>query len=192
MRKPTRSSKRTLKKTKDFIDQFKTDPTKLTFFFDEGRFGLMTTLQRMWAEKGKPLSVTVKQGYQAFYTYSSVAPHSGDAFSLLLPEVNTEMMNIYLNELATAHHDKAIILFMDQAGWHKANNLKVPDNITIKFLPPYSPELNPVEKLWQWLKKETYHNVIYQTLTELANAIEKEMIHITKEQFKSICHCSYL
>jgi transposase len=192
MRKPTSSFKITLKKTKKFIDQFKTDSTKIIFFFDEGRFGLMTTLQRMWAEKGKPLSVTVKQGYKSFYIYSSVSPHTGDAFSLLLPEVNTEMMNIYLNELAKSYHDKELILFMDQAGWHKAKSLKVPDNITIKFLPPYSPELNPIEKLWQWIKKETYHNVIYQTLTELAIAIEKEMVRITKEQFKSICHCVYL
>lgn len=192
MRSQTRSCKRTLKKTKDIIDQYKTDPTKLVFFFDEGRFGLMTTLQRMWAEKGKPLAVTVKQGYHSFYTYAIVAPHTGEAFSLLLPEVNTDMMNIYLNELASAFDEKTIILFMDQAGWHRAKNLKVPDNITINFLPPYSPELNPVEKLWQWIKKETYHNVIYQTLTELANAIEKEMTHITKDQFQSICHCSYL
>ena len=152
----------------------------------------MTTLQRMWAEKGKPLSVKVKQGYKSFYTYASVSPHTGDAFSLLLPEVNTDMMNIYMNELTKAYHDKEIVLIMDQAGWHKAKDLNVPNNITIKFLPPYSPELNPVEKLWQWVKKEVYHNIIYHTLTELATAIEKEMRRITKVLFKSICHCAYL
>jgi transposase len=192
MKKQISLLKITLKKTEKFVKQFITDSNKKVFFFDEGRFGLMTTLQRMWAEKGKPLSVNVKQGYKSFYTYSSVSPQTGEAFSLLLPEVNTNMMNIYLDELAKAFQDKQIVLFMDQAGWHKANDLKIPDNILIKFLPPYSPELNPIEKLWQWVKKEIYHNVIYQTLNDLAKAIEVEMKRITKEQYQSICHCSYI
>lgn len=192
MKKQINKFRMTLKKTKQFAKQFKTDATKLIFFFDEGRFGLITTLKRMWAEKGKPLSIPVKQGYKSFYTYSSVSPDTGDAFSLLLPEVNTKMMNIYLHEFAEAYQDKEIVLLMDRAGWHRSKNLNIPDNITIKFLPPYSPELNPVEKLWQWIRKEVYHNVIYHTLTELSDAIEKEMMNITKEQFKSICHCSYL
>jgi len=76
---------------------------------------------------------------------------TGDSFSLFLPWVNTEMMNLYLAEMSVAFPDKKILLIWDQAGWHKAKSLKVPENIILKSLPPYSPELNPVEKLWQWL-----------------------------------------
>ncbi len=130
----------------------------MVFFFDEGRFGLQSTLMRIWAKRGEPLSIRVKQGYKSFYIYSSVSPQTGDDFSLFLPEVNTEMMNIYLDNLSKEYGDKEILVIMDQAGWHKSNDLNIPKNIQIKFLPSYSPELNPVEKLWQWLKKEALHN----------------------------------
>ena len=65
-------------------------------------------------------------------------------------------MNIYLDELSKAFTDSNIKLIMDQAGWHKSQGLRVPDNIQIEFLPPYSPELNPVERLWKWLKTPCY------------------------------------
>ena len=69
---------------------------RLIFFFDEGRFGLRSTVTRIWAKRGELLQVKVQQGYKNFYIYSCVSPHSGESFSLFLPEVNTEMMNIFL------------------------------------------------------------------------------------------------
>ena len=71
---------------------------------------------------------------------------------------------IYLRELKKAYSDKNIMLIMDQAAWHKSNSLNKFENIYIKFLPPYSPELNPIEKLWWWLRKERIHNNIFKTI----------------------------
>jgi transposase len=122
-------------------------------FFDEGRFGLMSSLKRLWSEKGKSCEVKVKQGYKNFYVYTSVDIRNGESFSLLLPEVNTKMMNLYLEELSKEYKDKKILLIMDQAGWHKSKKLKVPENIEIEYQPPYSPELNPVERLWKRLNQ---------------------------------------
>jgi len=167
-------------------------PDNIVFFFDEGRFGLQSTVMRVWAEKGKPLEIKVKQGYQNFYIYSSVCPHSGDSFNLFMPEVNTEMMNIYLKELSNTFLDKKIILIMDQASWHKSNDLKKVNNIKFKLLPPYSPELNPIEKLWWWLRKEKTHNKVFKTLDAMMDELESEFKNLTNSRLKTLCACSYL
>lgn len=116
----------------------------------------------------------------------------GEDFSLFLPEVNTEMMNIYLQEMSKEYSDKQIMLIMDQAGWHKAKELKIPDNITLLFLPPYSPQLNPVEKLWRWIRKEVTHNKIFPSLERLMDAIQKVFSKLTAPKLVNLCQCSYL
>ena len=102
------------------------------------------------------------------------------------------MMNIYLEELLKEYPDKDILIILDQARWHKAKDLKVPQNVTLMFLPPYSPELNPVEKLWKWLRKEVTHNNLFKTLEALMDALEKEFRKMIPQEFMQLCHCSYL
>jgi len=164
----------------------------MTFFFDEGRFGLQSTVCRLWAEKGKEHKVKVKQGFKNFYMYSAICPKTGDDFSLILPFVCTDMMNLYIQAFSEKYKDQKVILIMDQAGWHKSKDLVVPENITIIFLPPYSPELNPVERFWRFLKKEVLHNVIYNTLGDLTTALVEFYSTIEKDSLKTLCHCSYL
>jgi transposase len=160
--------------------------------FDEGRFGTMSTVKRKWAEKGSKCEIKVKQGYKSFYTYSSTCSKSGEIFSLLLPEVNTKMMNIYLEELSKRYENNNILLIMDRAGWHKSKDLKVPKNIKIEYLPPYSPELNPVERLWKWLKENTIHNRIFEKVEEVMDAVVDELKKLTREKIMSLCKCNYL
>jgi transposase len=164
----------------------------MVFFFDESRFGLHPTIGRCWARKGVRVSAPVNPNYQNFYVYSGVSPLTGDAFSIFLPWVNTEMMNLYLAEMAAAFPDKEIMLIWDQAGWHKSNSLKVPDNIVLKSLPPYSPELNPVEKLWQWLKKHVCRNRLFDYLDDLMDTLAETLINLTATRFMELCQCSYL
>lgn len=149
-------------------------------------------MTRIWAKRGETLRVKVQQGYKNFYVYSCVSPHSGESFSFFLPELNTEMMNIFLDKFSKKYSDKNIFLIMDQAGWHKAKDLKVPQNTKLIFLLLYSPELNPIEKLWQWLRKEVTHNNIFKTLDALMDALEKEFRKLTPQKFAQLCHCSYL
>jgi hypothetical protein len=93
-----------------------THPEQLLFFFDEGRFGLQSTLIRIWAERGIPLSQRVQQGYQNFNLCSCVSPFSGESFTLFLLEVNTDIMNIFFEELSKEYPDREIRIVMDQAG----------------------------------------------------------------------------
>lgn len=181
-----------LKKTGEKVEKFLGEQNKMVFFFDEGRFGIRSTLTRMWAKKGTPLNVKIKQGYQSFYMYSAVSPHKGDDFSLILPQVNTEMMNIFLEELSNAYSEYTILLIMDQAGWHKSKELNIPPNIQIEFLPPYSPELNPVERLWKWIKKEVVHNKVFATLEQLIESVSNVYQKLSPEKFTRLCACSYL
>jgi len=182
-------NKMTLKK---ILKKVKADPNRLVFFFDEGRFGLRSTVMRCWARRGEPLNVQVKQGFNSFYIYSSVSPVTGDNFTLFLPEVNTEMMNIYLDELSKACGNTKLLLIMDCAGWHKSKELMLPKNIKVEFLPPYSPELNPVERLWYWLKKEAVHNNLFESLSQLMDRVSEEYLKLTKKRLTSLCNCSYI
>lgn len=161
-------------------------------FFDEGRFGLQSTVSRMWGEKGKELKIKVKQGFKNFYMYSAISPTTGENFSLILPFVCTDMMNIYLEKLSEEYCNRNLILIMDQAGWHKSKELAIPTNIKIMFLPPYSPELNPVERFWRYLKKEVLHNTVYETLDNLAKRLTDFYMSIENSDLKKLCKCSYL
>ena len=87
------------------------------------------------------------------YIFAAIEPGTDNAFALLMPEVNTDAMQQFLDRFAaTIGEDEHVAMVLDQAGWHGANALQVPSNITLVPLPPYSPELNPVERVWLHLK----------------------------------------
>jgi transposase len=101
-------------------------------------------------------------------------------------------MNIFLDELSMEYPDREIMIVLDQAGWHKSKDLKYPDAITLVYLSSYLPELNPVEKLWQWLRKEVTHNTIFHKLEDMMGALEHEFRCLTPGKLARFCHCSYL
>ncbi|MDX2049976.1 MAG: transposase, partial [Rickettsiaceae bacterium] len=104
--------------------------------------------------------IDVKLGFQNFYMYSAVDPESGEDFSLILPSVNTNCMNLFLKEMSQQIGKDNIIMVMDGAGWYHSKDLKIPPNIEIVHLPAYSPELNPVERLWLYIKQKIIKNTI--------------------------------
>jgi transposase len=181
--------RRILKKLQALI---KEKPDTAVFFFDEGRFGQKPHLGRYWAKKGSRPIVTVKPGYQNFYVYSAVCPSTGEDITLFLPWVNTEMMNIFLEHLKETLKGRSCLLILDQAGWHNSKRLKIPTNIELLFLPPYSPELNPVERLWQWLKRHSLRNRFYKDLEEVMDAVQDCMKAATTDFLKSLCRCGYI
>jgi transposase len=162
------------------------------FFFDEGRFGLKTETGRRWGKRGQILHTEVSQSYQNFYAYSAVSPFSGKSFSLFLPWVSTEVMNRYLAEMAMAYPDTELLLIWDGAGWHHSKDLSIPANMQIHFLPPYSPELNPVERLWWWLRRQVCRNKLFACNDTLMNELEHALRSLSREAFKALCACSYL
>jgi transposase len=162
------------------------------FFFDEARFGLKPSYGKMWARKGERKVAKVKPGYKNFFVYSAVCPATGEDATLFLRSVDTGAMSYFLDHMAGVLNGRDCILVMDQAGWHRSKDLTVPPNIEIVFLPPYSPELNPVERLWQWLKRHAIRNRLFLAIEAVMDAAQACMKTTTPEFFRSICRCSYL
>ena len=162
------------------------------FFFDESRFGTHSNIGHGWFKKGERTSVDVKLGFENFYVYSAVNPFKGSDFTLKMPHVNTDCMNVFLAEMSKELGKNSAQIVMDGAGWHKSRDLKIPQNITIIYLPPYCPELNPVERLWLYMKQNTIKNKIYETIEELENAVCDFIKNFNKETIMQICNFNYI
>ena len=169
----------------------KTGATKV-LFFDEARFGTHTKIGYGWYPKGTRPRTTVKIGYENFYLYGCVDYQTGDHFSLLLPHVSTICMNLYLEHLSKQWPDERMAIIMDQAGWHCSKTLIIPPNIIPIYLPPYSPELNPIERLWLHIKKSVLNNKVYIDLKDLEKALCQFINSMDPLQVKQICSANYL
>jgi hypothetical protein len=118
---------------------------------DEHRVGLQPILRRVWAPKGQRPVATVRPRYEWLYVYAFVRPATGDTYWLLLPTVSAAAFTLALRQFAQAvgaGGDKRIALVLDGAGWHGGRAVVVPDGLHLVTLPPYSPELQPAERLW--------------------------------------------
>jgi len=140
-------------------------------FQDEGRFGLLGTPRRCWAPHGMRPVVGARLERKYIYAFSAVSPHDGVMDSLVLPWVSAQTMSLFLAEVAQRHADEFILMVMDQAGWHLAGELVVPANMRLLFLPPYSPELNPAEHLWEALREDCFANHVFADL----DAVERSL-----------------
>lgn len=154
---------------------------------DEARFGTHSKLGHGWFPKGIRSQVKVKLGFQNFYVYSAIEPSSGEIFSLILPKVNSESMTLFLGEMATYYGNETMTIVMDGAGWHKSKKLIVPESMSLIYLPPYTPELNPVERFWLQLKRITIRNKIYDTLQQLEQAVCDSLNSFPSSEIAQIC-----
>ena len=139
---------------------------------DEARVGQQGTLTHIWAEKGTRPRVLRDQRFQWAYIFGAVCPARGVAAGLVLPTVNVQAMNLHLAEISShvtdGHH---AVLILDGAGWHQTGDkLTVPENISLLHLPPYCPELNPVENIWQYLRQNYLSHLVFDTYTEIVDA----------------------
>ena len=175
MPKPTKKRRRPLKKTlPEFVKQTRTQRPESRislWFMDEARLGLQPILGRRWSLRGQRPVVKVQPRYQWQYVFSGVNVETGHTHSLILPTVNLEMMQLWINEFsANLSQDEIRILVMDGAGWHSKGGVKWPDGILPVWLPPYSPELNPAERLWSLMRKQLA-NHCFEDIADLTEHI---------------------
>ena len=123
------------------------------WFMDEARIGQKGRLTHVWYQKGvRPRGVR-QQGFASAHLFGAVCPERGEGVALVLPEVSTAAMDVFLAELSRAvPAGTHAALILDGAGWHVSEDLTVPANLTPIHPPPYSPELNPVERVWEYLR----------------------------------------
>jgi len=124
------------------------------WFQDEARIGQQGTLTRVWARRGTRPRAPHDQRRASAYIFGAVCPERGVGAAVVLPFANTAGMNLHLEEISRCVMPGAhAVILLDGAGWHIAKELIIPDNITLFKIPPYSPELNPVENVWQYLRQ---------------------------------------
>lgn len=138
---------------------------------DEGCFGRISTPKRCWAPPGVRPQAPRQVVREYVYADTAVAPVSGAMTSLILPYANTAMMNLFLDHVSTSFAAYFIVMQIDRAGWHTANALKIPENIRLIPQPPYSPELNPVEHIWDDVREKWFHNRVFQALGKVIDTL---------------------
>ena len=163
------------------------------FLMDEARFGQQGALTKVWALRNSRPTAVKQTRYEWVYFYGAVDPLTGDATALLLRHVNTAHMNAFLEVFGESlSADEHAVLVMDNAGWHHSKGLTIPENVTPLYLPPYSPELNPIERLWAYLKSHHLSNRAYETYERLLDAGVEAWNSLTKERLASVCATAWL
>ena len=133
--------------------------------------GQQGTLTRIWARRGTRPRAPRDTRYQWAYLFGAVCPARGTAAGLVLPFANTEAMNAHLAEIGRSVAQGAhALLVLDGAGWHGSATLEVPDNITLLHLPPYAPELNPVENVWAYLRANKLAITVFDSYDDILKA----------------------
>jgi len=133
-------------------------------FQDEAGFGRINKPKRCWCRAGVRPVVPCHHIREYRYAYGAVSPLDGELFTLIMPYTNTECMNIFLEELSKQYSTEYILLIVDNAAWHRSKGLIVPENIELYPLLPYTPELNPIEQIWDELREKGFRNEIFPTL----------------------------
>ncbi len=161
------------------------------FAQDESRFGLKTLVGRLLTACGvKPLGQWRWQ-FKAFWLYGAVEPASGEHFFLQFSHVDTDCYQRFLDEFAATYPDSLNILQVDNGLFHKAKRLRVPDNVILLFQPPYSPELNPIERLWEFLKQDLKWE-LFNDLKQLQDKVDELIEKLTVQQVASITGYSFI
>ena len=119
---------------------------------DETRCGLLPIVRRRITARGLQPVVSAASRFQSLYLYGAVEPTTGQSFFLELPALTSTLFQLFLEQLAATAPAHFHLLVLDNGAFHKAHSLRLPPNVGLLFLPPYAPELNPIERLWRDLK----------------------------------------
>lgn len=168
-------------------------PGKVRLMFqDEAGFGRINKPKYCWCQKGTRPSVPCHHIREYRYAYGAVEPLSGESYFLIMPYCNSECMNIFLDELSRQYLDDTILLCCDGAAWHKARSLCVPENIELFFIPPYTPEMNPIEQIWKELRKMGFRNEVFASLSKVVDRLCQVICALSAETVHSITARSWV
>jgi transposase len=123
--------------------------------------------------------------FQATYLYGIVAPKTGESFFEEFTHLNTDCFQIFLNLISQKFADSVLIIQLDNGGFHKAKRLRVPENIILLFQPAHAPELNPIEQVWQYIKRRLRW-LLPKNLEQLRHSLDFELEQLTQQVVASI------
>ena len=138
---------------------------------EEGRFGRINPPRRCWAPNPIRPEVRKHMVQQCLYVLAAVWPYLGRLTALIWPYAHTEMMTLFLQQVAVDFRDSIVVMLLDQAAWHTTHQLAVPENRRLLPLPPGSPELNPTEHLWEEWRDTEMANQRFDSLDRVEDAL---------------------
>jgi transposase len=168
-------------------------PVRLVFQ-DEARFGRMSDPRACWAPAPNRPMVSLALIREFRYEYAAVSPLSGDLDYMTSEKMDTESMSRFLKQVSETHQQDFIVIVLDGAPSHQGKKLEVPENISLVFLPPYSPELNPAERLWNVLRRDYFANRVFDSLNAATLQAEHGLAQMAsnRESLKSLTNWPWI
>jgi transposase len=158
---------------------------------DETRIGLKTIERKKITARGvKPIGL-VQWNFKAYYLYGAVAPQTGENFWLEFSHLDGQCFQTFLDNLAAEYPEHLNVVQLDNGKFHHSSQLKIPDNVLLVFQPPYSPELNPIERIWQYIKQELSWE-LYDNLDEIKEKVRSFLEEFSSETIASIAGWDYI
>ncbi len=140
------------------------------WFQDEARVGQQGTLSRVWAMRGSRPRLQRQLQYNYSYIFGAICPQKKLSVGLVLPLANTEAMQMHLDEISQyVEEGRHAVIVVDKAAWHTTGKLNLPNNISLLPLPATSPELNPVEQVWNWIRQHSLANRVFKDYDEIVD-----------------------
>ncbi|MBM3158130.1 MAG: IS630 family transposase [Chloroflexi bacterium] len=168
-------------------------PVRL-IFQDEARFGRMSDSRACWAPAPLRPMVGLALVREFRYEYAAISPWSGDLDYMTSEKMNTKNMSQFLKQIAEKHEQDFTVMVLDGAPSHRSKELEIPENVALVFLPPYSPELNPVEQLWNRLRRDYFANRVFNSLDAATLQAERGLEHLAanKQALKSLTNWPWI
>ena len=153
---------------------------------DEAGFGRISEPTYCWCFEGFRPCVPCHRIREFVYAFGAIDQIDGEKCFITAPKCNTDWTNAFLGELSKQFPDDYILLCGDRAGWHRYQTLVTPDNIELFYIPPYTPEMNPIEQIWKELRTRGFKNVLFSTLNKLEDKLCNTILHLSANTIKSI------
>ncbi|WP_158970245.1 IS630 family transposase [Paraglaciecola sp. L3A3] len=161
------------------------------WFQDEARIGQQNTTTRLWANKGSRPRAVKQQQFEYAHLFGAVCPATGETEALITPVVNKDIMRQHLQLISNRTQlDRYAVVIMDGAGWHTDDIAHDLDNVSIIKLPPYSPELNPIEQVWQWLRQNELANQCFDSYEDIVIQCSRAWNNFISDKEKVIKLCA--
>lgn len=160
------------------------------WFQDEARFGQQNTTTRLWAERNTRPRAIKQQQFEYAYLFGAVCPSTGETEAIISPFVNQHVMKEHLllisNRVKPGRH---AVIIVDGASWHSEKLVEDINNLSIIKLPPYSPELNPIEQVWQWLRQNKLGNRCFKSYEDIVDSCSRAWNDFIKDKprVKKLC-----
>jgi hypothetical protein len=167
----------------------------MLFFEDEAAFGRMNQVRKCWVYRPTRAIVKKQLVREYLYAFTTVCPQTGETCSIISPFCNTQAMNALLQQTSITFSNYRIVMVMDYAGWHTTKKLEIPENIIILPLPPYSPELNPTEHIWDYIREQKeFNNHTFDSLDAVNQQLGKALCNLNKEKniVSSMCNFDWI